>query len=212
MEEVEPSKLIPGEYYYLQSKRESDKLWRTKGQFHRIFENEPQYGGTQAVFTIVGSEKIKSKKMEGYLDNAGARGFPISSYKFYKPLPEGFIDRYEQKVKEDRLTAFEKMLNQQKLPMRRMQPMGPIGPLPDKISVSSMFTETPEEKKSPEYIDLSFIEGDKTFYGSDPDKSNIGTQLKNTYGAYLGGRHRKSRKFRKSRKTKSRKTKSRRRR
>jgi len=203
MEEVEPSKLIPGEYYYLQNKREKDKLMRSKGQFRRIYEGEPRFGGTQAMFTIVGSDKIKSKKMNDYIGD-GVRGFPISSYNFYKPLPEDVITRYEQKVKEDRLTAFEKMLNKQKLPMRRMRPMGPIGPLPDKISVSSIFTETPEEKKSPEYIDLSFIEGDKTFYGSDPDKSNIGTQLKNTYGAYLGGRHRKSRKFRKSRKTKSR--------
>jgi hypothetical protein len=112
----------------------------------------------------------------------------LSSYKFFKPLPEDLITRYKQKEKEDRLTAFEKMLNQQKLPMRRMRPMGPIGPLPDKISVSSMFAETPEEKKSPEDIDRAFIEGDQTFYGSEPDKSNIGTQLKNKYGAYFGGR------------------------
>lgn len=186
MEEVEPSKLITGEFYYLQNKREKDKLMRSKGRFIRIYNGEPRFGGEQAVFKIVPTENIKSKQMNVYLGSE--RGFPTSSYKFFKPLPEDLITRYQQKEKEDRLTAFEKMLNQQKLPMRRMRPMGPIGPLPDKISVSSMFAETPEEKKSPEDIDRAFIEGDQTFYGSEPDKSNIGTQLKNKYGAYLGGR------------------------
>ena len=192
MQEVEPSKpskLIPEEYYYLENR--TDKTMKAKGQFLYIYEHEKRFGGTQAAFRIVPSKKIKSKKMEFHYSNS-VRGFPISSYKFYKPLPEDLITRYQQKEKEDRLTAFEKMLNQQKLPMR------PIGPLPDKISVSSMFAETPED------IDRAFIEGDQTFYGSEPDKSNIGTQLKDTYGAYLGGRRRKSRKSRKSRKTKSR--------
>ncbi len=200
MELVDPSNLIPEEYYYLENK--SDNKMKAKGIFRRIYEGEERFGGKQAVFTIVPLEKIKSKKMNPYLNDT--RGFPINSYKFYKPLPQDFITEYQQKEKENRLTAFEKMLNQQKLPMRQMRPMGPIGPLPDKISVSSMFEETPKEKKSPEYIDQAFIEGDQTFYGSDIDKSNVGTQLKNTYGAYFGGRRRKSRKSRKSRKTKSR--------
>jgi len=192
MQEVDPKNLIPGEYYYLENK--TDKAMKAKGKFTRYYYAEPRFGGEQAAFRIVPSENIKSKKMNAYLNDE--RGFPISSYKFYKPLPEGFIDSYREKVQEDRLTAFEKMLNQQKLPMR-----------PDKISASSMFAQTPKEKNPP------FIEDDQTFYGSEPDKTNIGTQLKNTYGAYLGGRHHKSRKFRKSRKSrKSRKTKSRRRR
>jgi hypothetical protein len=192
MEEVDPSKLIPGEYYYLEDKR--NKTNRGKGKFFRYFFSE-MGGGKQAAFRIVPTEKIKSKNMNYSND---VRGFPVASYKFYKPLPEGFIDRYQQKVEEDRLTALEIMLNQQKLPMR-----------PDKISASSMFAQTPEEKNPP------FIEDDQTFYGADPVKSSLGTQLKDTYSAYLldkkGGR-RKSRQSRKSRKSrKTRKTKSRRR-
>jgi hypothetical protein len=193
MQEVNPLELIVREYYYLENKR--DKKMRGKGIFIRYSFSEIG-GGKQAEFVIVPSEKIKTKKMDVYSNHV--RSFPIASYKFYKPLPEGFIDRYQKKVEEDRLTALEIMLNQQKLPIR-----------PDKISASSMFAQTPEEKNPP------FIEDDQTFYGTDPDKSSLGTQLKPIYGAYLldkktAGRRRH--KSRKSRKTKSRKSKSRRRR
>ena len=163
MQEVNPLELIPGEYYYLENKR--DKTMRGKGIFFRYYFSE-MGGGKQAAFRIVPTEKIKSKKMDFYSNDV--RGFPLASYKFYKPLPEGVIARYQQKDEEDRLTALEIMLNQQKLPMR-----------PDKISASSMFAQTPEEKNPP------FIEDDQTFYGTDPDKSSLGTQLKPIYGAYL---------------------------
>ena len=199
MQEVNPLELIPGEYYYLENKR--DKTMRGKGIFFRYYFSEMS-GGKQAAFRIVPTEKIKSKKMDVYSNDV--RGFPLASYKFYKPLPEGVIARHQQKDEEDRLTAFEKMMNQQKLPMR---------PPTDKISLSSMFAETPEEKNQPREMNPPFIKGDQTFYGTDPDKSSLGTQLKPIYSEYLldkkGGR-RKSRKTRKSKKSK--KSKSRRRR
>jgi hypothetical protein len=179
IEEVDPSKLIPGEFYYLENKR--DKTMKAKGKFIRYSFNEIGRG-KQASFIIVPSEKIKSKIMEIHYSN-DVRGFPISSYKFYKPLPEGFIDRYQQKVEEDRVTAFEKIINKKKLPE-------------DKISVSSMFSEEPED--------------DQTFYGTDHDKSSLGTQLKHIYGAYLLDKKTAGRRRRKT--LKSRKTKSRRRR
>jgi hypothetical protein len=188
MKEVDPSELIPGEYYYLENK--TDKAMKAKGKFTRYYYAEPRFGGEQAVFRIVPSENIKSKKMNAYLNDE--RGFPISSYKFYKPVAQDVINRYQEGIAKYPSIAFEQMLNQQKLPMR-----------PDKISASSMFAETQEEKNPP------FIEGDQTFYGSEPDKSNIGTQLKPEYGPYLdkkkGGRRRcktrKSRKTKKSRKS-----------
>ena len=65
-----------------------------------------------------------------------------------------------------------------------------------------MFAETPQDI-------------DSTFYGSEPDKSSLGTQLKDIYGSSLLNKKtagRRRRKTRKSRKSKSRKTKSRRRR
>lgn len=173
MELVDPSNFIPGEYYYLENN--SDDKMKALGIFRRTHEGKAIFGGEQAVFTIVPLEKIKSKKMNAYLNDT--RGFPINSYKFYKPLPQEVIDRHQQKEKENRLTAFEKMINKETLPNYE-------------INLSTMYA-TPAEKNP-------------TFYGSDPDKSNIGSQLKNTYGAYLGGRRRKSRKSRKSRKTKSR--------
>ena len=183
MQEVDSSKLIPGEFYYLENN--TDKTMKAKGQFTRYYNDEPRFGGKQAVFKIVPSENIKSKKMNAYLN--GERGFPLNSYKFYKPLAQDVINRYEESIAKYPSIAIEKMINQQKLPMR-----------PDKISASSMFAETLEEKNPP------FIEGDQTFYGSEPDKSNTGTQLKDEYGAYLdkkkGGKRR--RKTRKSRKTK----------
>ena len=178
MEPVDPSKLIPNEIYYLENK--SDPQMRGKGKFLRYEYGDERFGGTQAGFQIVPSENITSKKMKDYLGIT--RGFPLNSYKFYKALPQHVIDRVEEKDKEDRLTAFEKMINQQKLPMR---------------------SDALEDNNR------AFIAGDQTFYGSDPDKSNLGTQLK-SYGAQLltkktaGGRRRKSRKSRKSRKTKSR--------
>jgi hypothetical protein len=165
MEEVEPSKLIPDEFYYLENKK--DKTMKAKGKFLYIYEGEKIFGGTQAAFIIVPSEKIKSKKMEFHYSNT-VRGFPISSYKFYKPLPEDVITRYQQKAEEDRVTAFEKMINKQKLPKDQ-----------------------------------------STFYGSERDKTDIGTQLKDIYSGYLidkktakGVTRRKSRKSRKTRKTK----------
>ena len=171
MQEVNPLELIPGEYYYLENKR--DKTMRGKGIFFRYYFSE-MGGGKQAAFRIVPTEKIKSKKMDFYSNDV--RGFPLASYKFYKPLPEDVIFRYQQKDEKDRVTAFEKMLNQQKLPMR---------PPTDKISLSSMFAETPEEKNQPREMNPPFIKGDQTFYGTDPDKSSLGTQLKPIYGAYL---------------------------
>jgi hypothetical protein len=202
MQEVNPLELIVREYYYLENKR--DKKMRGKGIFIRYSFSEIG-GGKQAEFVIVPSEKIKTKKMDVYSNHV--RSFPIASYKFYKPLPEGFIDRYQKKVEEDRLTALEIMLNQQKLPMRP--------PTPDEISLSSMFAETPEEKNQPREMNPPFIEGDPTFYGTDPNKSSLGTDLLPMYREYLldkkGGR--KSRKTRKSKKSKkSKRSKSRRRR
>ena len=172
MEEVEPSKLIPEEFYYLENK--TDKTMKAKGKFLYIYEHEKRFGGTQAAFRIVPSKKIKSKKMEFHYSNT-VRGFPISSYKFYKPLPEDVISRYQQKAEEDRVTAFEKMINKQKLPKDQ-----------------------------------------STFYGSEPDKTDIGTQLKDIYSGYLidkktaKGTRRKSRKSRKTKKSiKSRRIKNR---
>ena len=172
MEEVEPSKLIPDEFYYLENK--TDKTMKAKGKFLYIYEAEKRFGGTQAAFKIVPSKKIKSKKMEFHYSNT-VRGFPISSYKFYKPLPEDVISRYQQKAEEDRVTAFEKMINKQKLPKDQ-----------------------------------------STFYGSEPDKTDIGTQLKDIYSGYLidkktaKGTRRKSRKSRKTKKSiKSRRIKNR---
>ena len=176
MEEVEPSKLIPDEFYYLENK--TDKTMKAKGKFLYIYEHEKRFGGTQAAFRIVPSKKIKSKKMDVYSNDV--RGFPLASYKFYKPLAQNVIDRYQESIAKNPSIAFEKMINQQKLPIDQ-----------DKISFTTMFAQTPEDI-------------DPTFYGSEPDKSNIGTQLKDEYGAYLdkkkGGKRR--RKTRKSRKTK----------
>ena len=110
----------------------------------------------------------------------GERKFPLNSYKFYKPLAQDVINRYQESIAKNPSIAFEKMINQQKLPIDQ-----------DKISFTTMFAQTPEDI-------------DPTFYRSEPDKSNIGTQLKDEYGAYLdkkkGGKRR--RKTRKSRKTK----------
>jgi len=176
MQEVDPSKLIPGEYYYLENK--TDKAMKAKGKFTRyVYYKESIYGdGKQAAFRIVPSENIKSKKMNAYLNDE--RGFPISSYKFYKPVAQDVINRYQEGIAKYPSIAFEKMINQQKLPDR-------------KIDLSTMFAETQEEK-------------DPTFYGSEPDKSNIGTQLKDEYGPYLDKKKdgKGRRKTRKSRKTK----------
>ena len=94
------------------------------------------------------------------------------SSKIFKTIIQA---REDKKV---RVKAFEKMMNQEKLPMR---------PPTDKISLSSMFAETPEEKNQPREMNPPFIKGDQTFYGSEPDKSYIGTQLKDDYGAYFIG-------------------------
>ena len=177
MQEVGPKKLIPGEFYYLENN--TDKTMKAKGKFTGYNNDEPRFGGEQAVFKIVPSEIIKSKKMENAYLN-GERKFPLNSYKFYKPLAQDVINRYQESIAKNPSIAFEKMINQQKLPIDQ-----------DKISAITMFAQTPEDI-------------DPTFYGSEPDKSNIGTQLKDEYGAYLdkkkGGKRR--RKTRKSRKTK----------
>jgi hypothetical protein len=176
MQEVDPLKLIPGEYYYLENK--TDKAMKAKGKFTRYVDyNDPRFGvGKHAAFRIVPSENIKSKKMNAYLNDE--RGFPLDSYKFYKPVAQDVKDRYQESIAKYPSIAFEKMINQQKLPDR-------------KIDLSTMFAETQEEK-------------DPTFYGLEVNQSNIGTQLKDEYGAYFdkkkGGRRR--RKTRKSRKTK----------
>lgn len=184
MQEVDPSKLIPGEYYYLENKR--DKAMKAKGKFTGYIYAEPKFGGKSAAFRIVPSENIKSKKMNAYLNDE--RAFPLDSYKFYKPLAQDVINRYQKSIAKYPSIAIEKMINQQKLPM-----------LTDAIDPSTMFNQPSEDNGR------AFIEGDPTFYGSEPDKSNIGTQLKDEYGVYLldkkkGGRRR--RKTRKSRKTK----------
>ena len=177
MQEVNPKKLIPGESYYLENR--TDKTMKAKGKFTRYYTAAQIYGGEQVVFRIVPSENIKSKKMENAYLN-GERKFPLNSYKFYKPLAQDVINRYQESIAKNPSIAFEKMINQQKLPIDQ-----------DKISAITMFAQTPEDI-------------DPTFYGSEPDKSNIGTQLKDEYGAYLdkkkGGKRR--RKTRKSRKTK----------
>ena len=177
MQEVGPKKLIPGEFYYLENN--TDKTMKALGKFTGYYNDEPRFGGEQAAFKIVPSKNIKSKKMENAYLN-GERKFPLNSYKFYKPLAQDVINRYQESIAKNPSIAFEKMINQQKLPIDQ-----------DKISAITMFAQTPEDI-------------DPTFYGSEPDKSNIGTQLKDEYGAYLdkkkGGKRR--RKTRKSRKTK----------
>jgi hypothetical protein len=180
MEEVEPSKLIPGEYYYLENK--TDKTMRGKGQFLRYYY-DPRGGGDQAAFLNVSSINNKPRKINAYSNSV--RGFPIASYKFYKPLPEGFIDSYREKDKQLRVEAARRMINSQY-------------PYPeDVISTGNMFSEEP-------YVT-------PPTYEQTPQKTNIGNQLANQIGEYLGGKIRqKTRKSRKSRK--SRKTKYRRRR
>ena len=60
MQEVGPKKLIPGEFYYLENN--TDKTMKAKGKFTGYNNDEPRFGGEQAVFKIVPSEIIKSKK------------------------------------------------------------------------------------------------------------------------------------------------------
>ena len=188
MQEVDPKKLIPGEYYYLENK--TDKAMKAKGKFTRYYTDDPRFGGKQAAFRIVLSENIKSKKMNAYLNDE--RGFPLDSYKFYKPLAQDVINRYEQKDKQLRVEAARRMINSQY-------------PYPeDVISTGNMFSEEP-------YVT-------PPTYEQTPQKTNIGNQLANQIGEYLGGKKtdmggRKSRKTRKSKKSKkSKRSKSRRRR
>ena len=182
MQEVDPKKLIPGEYYYLENK--TDKAMKAKGKFTRyVYNNESIFGDDiYAAFRIVPSEKIKSKKMDAYINVE--RGFPLD-YIYYKPLPEGFIDSYREKDKQLRVEAARRMINSQY-------------PYPEYvISTGNMFSEEP-------YVT-------PPTYEQTPQKTNIGNQLANQIGEYLGGKIRqKTRKSRKSRK--SRKTKYRRRR
>jgi len=175
MQEVDPKKLIPGEYYYLENK--TDKAMKAKGKFTRYYTDHPRFGGELAAFRIILSENIKSKKMNAYLNDE--RGFPLDSYKFYKPLPEGFIDSYREKDKQLRVEAARRMINSQY-------------PYPeDVISTSNMFSEEP-------YIA-------PPSYEQTPQKTSVGNDLAKKIGQYFGGRRRsKSRKSRKSRKSKSR--------
>jgi hypothetical protein len=199
MEEVNPLELIPGETYYLEEKRfdiyykKNGFSSRGKGEFVKYEEN---VNGTSAKFKNI--ESVNNKPfyfLPDFPDKPNISTFHVapygSGYKIYKPLRDDILTR---KDKELRVKAFEKMINQEKLPM-----------LSNAIDISTMF-----DKRTTEHNGRAFIEDDPTFYGSEPDKSSLGTQLKDIYGSSLlnkktaGRRRRKTRKSRKSRKTKSR--------
>jgi len=174
MQEEDPLKLIPNEFYYLENK--TDKTMRGKGKFLRYYYDRLG-GGDQAAFLNVSSINNKPRKINAYSNSV--RGFALASFKFYKPLPEGFIDSYREKDKELRVEAARRMINSQY-------------PYPeDVISSSNMFSEEP-------YIA-------PPSYEQTPQKNSVGNDLAKKIGQYFGGRRRsKSRKSRKSRKSKSR--------
>jgi hypothetical protein len=191
MEEVNPLELIPGETYYLEEKRfdiyykENGFSSRGKGEFVKYEEN---VNGTSAKFKNI--ESVNNKPFHFLPDSQyrpNISTFHVapygSGYRIYKIKEVHLQAREDEKA---RVKAFEKMINQEKLPIDQ-----------DKISTSTMFAETPQDI-------------DPTFYGTEPDKSSLGTQLKNAYGSSLlnkktaGRRRRKTRKSRKSRKMKSR--------
>ena len=107
MQEVDPSKLIPGEFYYLENT--TDKTMKAKGKFtRRYYNSDPKFGESEQVaFRIVPSENIKSKKMNAYLNDE--RGFPLNSYKFYKPLAQDVINRYQESIAKNPSFAFAKI-------------------------------------------------------------------------------------------------------
>ena len=199
MEEVDPLHLTPGESYYLD--RESSKAFadsrglssRGKGEFVKYEEGWTGY--ISAKFKNI--ESVNNKPFHFMPDSQyrpNTTTFHVaphgSVYKIYKIKGSHLQAREDQKV---HVKAFEKMMNQEKLPM-----------LSNAIDISTMF-----DKRTSEHNGRAFIEDDPTFYGTDTDKSSLGTQLKHAYGASLlnksaGRRRRKTRKSRKFRKTKSR--------
>ena len=196
MEEVDNLNLIPGAIYYLERDDDDENSLRRglstrgKGEFVDYEEN------VRNIFTYATFKNIESVNNKPFHFTPDAPNKPNTTsfrvapgrravYKIYKPVSQIIQSRKDE---EARVNAFEKMINKQKLPE-------------DKISVSAMFSEEPEV--------------DPTFYGQDidTDKSSLGTQLKDTYGASLlnksgGKRHRKTLNYKKSRKSrKSRKSK-----
>jgi hypothetical protein len=190
MQEVNPLELIPGETYYLERKK-FDNYYKKNGfSSHGKGKFVGYINGISTSAKFKNIESVNNKPfyfMPDFPDKPNISTFQVAPYecmyKIYKPLRDNILAR---KNEEDRLTALEIMLNQQKLPIDQ-----------DKISTSTMFAETPQDI-------------DPTFYGSELNKSSLGTQLKDIYGAYLldkktaGRKRRKTRKSRKSRKSKSR--------
>ena len=182
MEEVDPLHLTPGESYYL-DKPESKVFTNSRGLSSRgkgefVKYEEGWTGAISAKFKNI--ESVNNKPFYFLPDSQyrpNESTFHVAPYKsmynIYKIKGPHLQAREDKKV---RVKAFEKMMNQEKLPMR---------PPTDKISLSSMFAETPEEKNQPREMNPPFIKGDQTFYGTDPDKSSLGTQLKPIYSEYL---------------------------
>ena len=154
MQQIPPLELIPGEFYYIENKK--NKKDRSKAKFTKY---QQMYGSTMATFTNISAvKKMNPNSKHGWEISVAPHG---CEYNFYRALKDSILARKDE---EARIKAFEKMINQQKLPF-----------IPDKISASTMFAETQEEKNPP------FIEDDQTFYGTSLDKTNLGTQLKHTY-------------------------------
>ena len=200
MEEVDPLHLTPGESYYL-DKPESKVFTNSRGLSSRgkgefVKYEEGWTGAISAKFKNI--ESVNNKPFFFLPDSQyrpNVTTFHVAPYKsmynIYKIKGPPLQAREDKKV---HVKAFEKMMNQEKLPM-----------LSNAIDISTMF-----DKRTSEHNGRAFIEDDPTFYGINPDKSSLGTQLKDAYGASLlnkktaGRRRRKSRKSRKSKKMKSR--------
>ena len=202
MEEVDPLHLTPGESYYL-DKPESKVFTNSRGLSSRgkgefVKYEEGWTGAISAKFKNI--ESVNNKPFYFLPDSQyrpNESTFHVaphgSMYNIYKIKGPHLQAREDKKV---RVKAFEKMMNQEKLPM-----------LSNAIDISTMF-----DKRTSEHNGRAFIEDDPTFYGSEPDKSSLGTQLKDIYGSSLLNKKTAGRRRRKTRKSKSRKTKSRRRR
>jgi hypothetical protein len=172
MKEVNPLDLIPGEIYYLEDTFVG--LAKRRGCSHRgigeFVKNEIEENSIFATFKNVKSVNDKpfaSCKTRETSNIVVGTSLPTdiftfyvgpnkSSYKIYKNYRYN-IDRANKKAQ---LTAFEKMLNKQKLPK-------------NKISPSTLFDENPV---------------DPTFYESDDNKTDIGTQLTKEYASYLSSK------------------------
>jgi hypothetical protein len=189
MIEVDPLDLIPGEKYYLEQKSlksyRQDLGFSTSAIGTFIKYSQTHHG----IFAEFKNIKSVNKKPTDFLNpHSDLFTFHVAPYgsgfKIYKATRDSILDR---KDKEAQLFAFEKMINKQKLPEKQ-----------DNISIRSMFAEKPEDF-------------DSTFYGSNDNKSSVGTQLMREYGSKFlnkkkaGKRPCKTcKRYRNSKKTKSR--------